>query len=201
MEATQYIDKTSKIYRIAIHEAAHLVARFVLFGNIDTIDYVSLVPRGTSLGRNQELTGVKLREFDYAANYDNDFFDGASFARKETRYALAGVIAEKEEFGLDAIQFEAGGGDFESIDDYLGLHYSDDEISSFIEEEIAPTELLVKDNIEMIEKVAEALLLSHHHNMRHKSLVALLTKLYNRPETNHVPEFHLIHFNIEMGQK
>lgn len=187
MDDSSLKTKDLALFRTAIHEAAHLVARFVLFGNIDTINYVSLVQYGTSLGRNREYSGVRGRELDYAALYDDDFYTEASFARKEIGYALAGVLAEKLEFNLGAVPFEAASDDFYSIDNYLGMHYSEDEIAAFIEEEIVPTELLVKDNIEMIEKVAQALLSAYHHNLRHKSLVALLTRLYDRPETNHVP--------------
>lgn len=150
----------------AIHEIGHLVARWLLFGNIDTIKYVSLVQKGESLGRNKENTTLKIREAEYALDHN----DEEAFFFNEYCYSYAGVIAEKEILGLPTLPIEAASIDlysFESLTDAVAYIFN---YESYESAAIEKTMALVRDNKDLILRIAEKIMTAPRKIMYRRAL-------------------------------
>lgn len=163
-------------YCVAIHEAAHVVIRYTLLGNIDIIDYVSINQHGESLGRNKEITGKKIIELGNAYENDDNFLGVDGYAFKECCYSLAGVVAEKVVFGLETIPFEGAGEDLESLYCFLGMVCDTPTIDSLKQAAIPKTESLVRENIGLIERIADALMAAPDYRLNGSFISSILTK-------------------------
>lgn len=159
---------------VAIHEAAHVVTRFVLFGNIDIIDYVSINPHGEYLGRNKEKTGQKIVEVTDAYDNEDDFFGENGYAFRECCYSLAGVIAEKVFFNLDAIPLGGATQDLESLHSFLGMVCDTETIDALIEKAIPKTEQIIFENYGLIAEVADELMKAPDYRLDNSSIYSIL---------------------------
>ena len=190
------------LYGTAIHEAGHLVARYVLWGNIDTVEYVSIVPKGDLLGQVKEKG--KQKEIATAFDNDEDWYEIGGYPFRECCYSIAGVIAEKEILHLESVPWYTALDDLMGLDNqitdwdlirsFLGfvvenvdcdgdilVRYCPDPSSLYYDSgdvkpsAILATEELVSDNVELIKTVAEALLSAPKHQLDNPALLALLT--------------------------
>ena len=183
--------KKEELYKVAIHEAGHLVVRYLLFGNIDTIKSVSVGVRAGTSGRNQEDMLRKENEIMEAFYQGGDYCRVGGYAYNESCYSLAGVIADKVNEGLDHIPFYYSDVDMFSLYSFLGMYLrmDSDEIDSLVEKAIPETERIVNDNFEIIKRIADAVISAPGHDLDNKSLLRLLVgyfgrKKYVRPTTS-----------------
>jgi hypothetical protein len=179
----------AELYQIAIHEAGHLVAYYLLNGNIDIIKSVSVGIRDgeKDLGRVKEDSGAKLAEaFDLYYEDEEGFYKVGGCAFKECCYSLAGVIADKIFLNLDHIPFSHSCSDWFSIKGWLDNFPGDDSIiDSLVEAAIPETEKLVHANFDYIRKVADAIIAAPNHELDNPSLNALLERVF--PEERRGP--------------
>ena len=170
----------AELYQIAIHEAGHLVAYYLLFGNIDIIQSVSAGIRDgeRNLGRVKEDSGAKLKEaFNLYYEDEEGFYKVGGYAFKECCYSLAGVITDKIFLSLDHIPFTHSCDDWFSIKGWLDNFPGDDSIiDSLVEAAIPETEKLVYANFDYIRKVADAIIAAPNHELDNPSLNALLER-------------------------
>lgn len=167
----------NNLWRTAIHESAHAVVRFLLMGNIDIIEYIDIVQEGESLGRNRENEKKKAEEMYEAYMDDLDFrtsLNRGGYFFNECCYSLAGVIAEKVIFCLDAIPWEGAQEDLISFENQTPI--KEEKIDCLIEKAIPETEALVEDSIEIINKLAASLLSAKDHKLDNAAILAVLTK-------------------------
>ena len=174
MEESEITHAESTQYCIAIHEAAHLVVRYLLFGNIDIIEYVNIIPHGNSLGRNKEDFGKKNDECANAFDYDVDFFEFGGYAFKECCYSLAGAVAEKVFFNLENIPYDSASEDLGSLDSFIGLLCDEETFDSLVKDATPETEKIVRENIGLIKMIADALISTPEHQLDNHTLLDLL---------------------------
>ena len=167
---------SEQLYGVAIHEAGHLVVRYLLFGNIDTVESVSVGFDGDSFGRNSENSGQKSKEFEDALDSVDVFCRVGGYAFNECCYSLAGVITDKVHAHMDTVPFENSDEDMFSLYSHLGMYLDSDEIDSLVKKALPTTEKIVNDNFGLITKVANALVAAPDHQLDNKALQDLLTR-------------------------
>lgn len=180
MADTSIILTPDEIYSVAIHEAGHLVVRYLLYGNIDTIDSVSVGPRSGSLGRNCENVAKKSEEFENALDTIEEFTKVGGYAYKECCYSLAGCIADKVYEKLDCIPYQNSDEDMLSLYSFLGQYLNSDEINKVVEKAVPDTEVIVSSNFSIIRQVADSLTGAPDKKLEKSELLLLLDNLHNR---------------------
>ncbi len=167
--------ENKKLHLVAIHEAGHLVVRYLMFGNIDIIKSVDIIETNRQLGRNYEDSGKKSKEMGIAYDNEDNFEEVGGYAYKECCYSIAGCIADKIQGNLDHIPWSNSDEDMESLYSFLGLVIGPDEtIDALVEAATPKTEKLIRDNFHLVQKVADALVASPEKELSRDALLKIL---------------------------
>lgn len=161
-------------YRTAIHEAAHVAVRYIMFGNIDIIKSVSVGVTSRSLGRVTEDTEAKYEEMMDAV--EEPLFMVGGFDYKECCYSLAGCVADMIFDGLQEIPFTNSYDDFTSFDSLLGL--MPDQREEYIRIATPETIKIVRENFPAILELAAAIFAAPDMTLSHEQLNDILPKLF-----------------------
>ena len=127
------------------------------------------------MGVNKEDIVKKGIEFEEAIDEIPVFTQIGGYAYKECCYSLAGVIADKVRINLDHIPYSNSDVDMISLYSFLRQYLDTDIIDAVVEKAIPATEKLVIDNINMITKVADALVSAPNRQLDNAALNALLS--------------------------
>ena len=137
-------------YGVAVHEAAHVAMRYILFKNIDTIKSVSVGVRNGSAGRVKEDVKKKWEEYEDAM-CEPSFDQVGGYAFRECCYSLAGVVADMIFDGLQEIPYKNSVEDFDSLYSFIGL--PDGKTDELLEAATPETIKIVKDNFQSIKTI------------------------------------------------
>lgn len=162
-------------FRIAVHEAAHVAMRYILFGNIDTIKSVSVGVREGSIGRAKEDVKKKWEEYEFEI-CEPSFDKVGGYAFRECCYSLAGVVADMIFDGLQEIPYGNSDEDFISLYSFIGLQ--DDKIDELLEAAKPGTIKIVKDNLQSIKQLAAAIIAAPGMELSNDSLNEILPNLF-----------------------
>ena len=156
----------------AIHNAGYIAARYLLFGNVDTITCAGLFQQDDILDRyliqdyrqqDQELY------FAYRDGVDDDYMS------KLCEFCVAGDVAEKVYFNTEKHSSEITKNDLRKIFDYYGYDYAGDDIDECIKGASLVIEGKLILYIELLEFIAEALISAPKHRLDQAAIVAVLS--------------------------
>ena len=161
-------------YRTAIHEAAHVAVRYIMFGNIDIVKSVSVGETSRSIGRVTEDIEAKYEE--YMDAMEEPLYLVGGFAFKECCYSLAGCVADMIFDGLQEIPFTNSYDDFLSFEEFIGL--STNQREEYIKIATPETMKIVKDNLQSIKQLAAAIIAAPGMELSNDSLNEILPNLF-----------------------
>ena len=151
--------ENSSASQTAIHEAGHIVVRYLLYGNIDIIDYADIVPGEGALGRCKE-NGLKYKEMTEAFETEDNLSAEGGWAFKECCYSYAGVLAVNILTGGARGIWSSGFEDIESAENnFRMLQLSAGEIKDIEDRALPYTTKLIKTNTALIRRIADELLI------------------------------------------
>lgn len=172
----QEAENNSNEFRVAVHEAAHIAMRYILFGNIDIIKGVSVGEKGGSLGRVTEDTKKKWEEYENEMG-EPTFDEVGGYAFKECCYSLAGVVADMINDGMQEIPYYNSDEDFESLYSFIGL--SDDKIDKLLEAATPHTIEIVEKNFQTVKQLATAIIEAPGMELSNDTLNKVLPNLFH----------------------
>lgn len=162
-------------YRVAIHEAAHVAVRYIMFGNIDIVKSVSVGETSSSLGRVTEDIEAKYEE--YMDAMEEPLYLLGGFAFRECCYSLAGCVADMIFNGLQEIPFTNSYDDFLNFEGFIGL--SENQREEYIKIATPETIKIVRENFPAIRELAAAIFAAPDMTLSHEQLNDILPKLFH----------------------
>lgn len=107
------MENQKQLIRTATHEAGHIVARYLLYGNIDNIDYVELTIDNPE-GRGNCYISKDYKNISYLENAYSSL-DKFNEIFKYVCYTIAGIVAEKIHNGKKQLRLKKMVGDIYNL--------------------------------------------------------------------------------------